>query len=206
MSKIHATSRIRRIKLEDLIPRRRRLHKMPKRSKQALTEIIKTLGAYPAVIVRPHPRLTGKYEIVDGHNRLEVLSEMGESAAKCEVWQLGDEQAAILSLSLNGLRSRPDVHSRAKVLETLGRSLGKERLGEMLALTPAAMRQQLTPLKPPKPAKEQPGGKWDLHPTVFHLSTTQQRCLNRALGRRKTAAGRADALMAAIGVSTKGDK
>ncbi len=205
MSK-NAPSRIMRIKLEDLIPRSATLHRMSSRTKHALKEIIGTTGAYPAVIVRPHPRLAGKYEVIDGCSRVEILAELGESAARCEVWPLDDGQASLLAMSLNSFRGRPDVGSRAKMLKRLARSIGGERVGELLALTPAAMRQQLAPLKPPALAKQSSGDKWDLQPVVFHLSAAQQRRLNKALGRHKTVGGRADALMAAIGAGRKGDK
>ncbi len=189
-----------------MIPRSAGLHEMPKRTRHALKEIIKTIGAYPAVIVRPHPRFADRYEIIDGRSRVEILAELGESAARCEVWPLDDGQAALLAMSLNSLRGRPDVRRRAKMLKRLAHNIGGEQLGELLALTPAAMRQQLAPPKPPALANQLPGGGWDLHPVVFHLSAVQRQRLDEALARHKTGGKRADALMAAINACWQGEK
>ena len=193
----------RNIPLSDLLPRRGRINSMPLRARKALAENIAAGRAYPAMVVRLHPKRAGKYEILDGHQRAKILRSLGVAQARCEVWCVGDAEADLLVVSLNCLRGRLDVRRRASVLRRVVRRLGEAGAAARLALTPTALRQQLAPLKPPQPEDHPPGGKWGLQPVVFHLSEAQSQQLRNTLRTFKTVSRRrGDALMAAMRAAT----
>ena len=138
--------------LTDLVPRPQRANAMTGRARRALAEHICRTGRYPALIVRPHPRRRGKYEILDGCARAEILAGFGRGTARCEIWPVDAAEAMILTGTLNHLRGHPDARSRARHTRRLARRLGTAGALTALGLTPAALRQQLTLLDRPAPA------------------------------------------------------
>ncbi len=194
----HRGPRLRRIALDALLPRRGHANRMVPRVRKALTEHVRNGRLYPPLIVRPCPRRSGKFEILDGHHRACILRELGFADARCEVWPIGDEAADLYTAALNHLRGHPNAKGRARQLRGLIRRMGERRVAELLALTPAAMRQQLAPLHVPQEilCTVRP---LDLRPVTFHLSPDDAKMLSQTLrsfrGKNRT---RADALMGAI--------
>ncbi|HUS91119.1 MAG TPA: ParB/RepB/Spo0J family partition protein [Phycisphaerae bacterium] len=189
----------RRVPLADLVARRDRATVLSPRARRALAGQIAEHGCYAPLIVRPHPRRPGKYEILDGHHRAEVLRELGRKTARCEVWPVGQEHAAEAAATLNRLRGRQDARRVAAQARHLVRRHGEQSTAARLGITPRALRQQLAAGGPPRR-----GGReaLDLHPVVFHLSRSDMAHLREAL---RTAEGgrlpRGAALMRAIGRS-----
>ncbi|HUT60526.1 MAG TPA: ParB N-terminal domain-containing protein [Phycisphaerae bacterium] len=132
-------------------------------------------------MVRPHPRRRGKYEILDGHNRAEILAELGAERVRCEIWPADDEQADVLSVALNQLRGRSDVRRRARCVRRVIRRLGLAEAAAALGLSPAALRQQTAPLR--RPQADAGGKLLDLRPVVFHVPAADAAEVERALRR-----------------------
>ncbi len=172
--------KMRRIPLVDLLRRRGYAGTLQPRVRKAMIQQISATGLYPSLIVRPHPRRTGKFEILDGHHRTEILRELGFPDARCEVWGVGDSDAELYVLGLNHLHGRPSGISRARQLVRLIRRFGERRISELLALTPAAIRQNLAPLRPPQERKEHVKSL-NLQAVVFHLPPAEAKLLNRIL-------------------------
>lgn len=181
----------------DLVPRADRANVLSRRTSQALAGHISRSGRYPALIVRPDPKREGKYEILDGCGRAEVLRGLGLARARCEVWPVGAEEASILAATLNQLRGRPSAIRRARKTRRLVRQLGAAGALAALAMTPAALRQQFTLLGPPEPTQDP--RPLDLQPLVFHLSADKLAFVERKL-RAFTSTGdrRGDALLKAL--------
>jgi ParB-like chromosome segregation protein Spo0J len=158
---------------------------------------------YPPLIVRPHPRSAGKFEILDGRQRLDVLRELGFSSARCEIWTVDDYQAELYAATLNHLRSRPVVTGRARQVRRLIRRYTQKRVEQLLAMTPAAIRQQLIALRAPEESHDSVR-PLDLQCVVFHLPAAAVRELHQAL-RRFDPAGKSkgDALMNALRTARK---
>ena len=172
--------------------------KVSDRVADALAEHIARTGLYPRLIVRPHPRFPGKYELLDGRLRARILREAGATRARCEVWDVGDGQAELLSLTLNSLRSRNgDAGQRARLVRRLARRVGNELTRRWLALTPAGLEQLLAATARPKPSSA--AVRPDVTPVVFHLSSEDAALLEQTL---RSFAGptrkRSDALVRAI--------
>ena len=190
----------RTLPLSDLVARPGRANVLPERARRALREHIQRSGLYPALIVRPHSRRQGKYEILDGQHRAEILRSLGASKARCEIWSVGDGQADVLAATLNRLRGRADPHRRARQVRRIVRRLGCGLAAAALALKPTALQRQLAPLHPPQP--EAGGKKLDLQPIFFHLSAEQSDFLKQTLrrfgaGRRRRGEALAELLRAA---------
>jgi ParB-like chromosome segregation protein Spo0J len=173
--------RTRRIPLRDLLSRPARANVLGARARRALTGQISRHGWYPPLIVRPHPRRKGKYEILDGHCRKEILLSLGRTTARCEVWPAGDVQARELAATLNRLRGRAETRRRAREVRALVSHFGREDAAARLGITPKALQQQLAALTAPRPVSQQPD--LDLHAVVFHVSAAEAEMLQRALRR-----------------------
>jgi len=183
--------------LSDLIARRDRATVLANRARQALTDHISRRGCYPPLIVRRHPSRPGKYEILDGHHRAEILRALGETTARCEVWAVDSDEAGVLTATLNRLRGRADVKRQARQVRHLLRRWGPRRAAAGLGITPTALKRQLAAGNAPRRAE--PGEGLDLRPVVFHLSSPQERSLRKALDRAgRGRLGRARALMHAL--------
>ncbi len=99
---------------------------------------IERMGRYEPLTVRPHPSTEGKYEVLNGHNRLRVLRAIGHESARCVVWDVDDGQARLYLATLNRLAGSDIPERRAALLESL---LGTFDIAELSALLPDDRRQ-----------------------------------------------------------------
>ena len=195
------TPALRRISLADLIVRRSTANRLPPRARRAVARQIAQTGLYPPLIVRAHKR-AGKFEILDGAQRADILGELGHTTARCEVWPVGDRQAEIIAVTINHLHGRPAAESFARQIRRLLRLLGERKTGQILALSPAAIRQRLMALDRPAPVAELQA--IDLHPVTFHLPAADLASLERTLACLADGSlKRGELLMAAVRASDK---
>ena len=187
--------KLRRIPLCDLLPRPGHPYSLPARERAALVEHVRSGGLYPPLIVRPVSQPAGKFEILDGHQRAAILGELGCVSARCEVWSVDDWQAEIYAASLNGLHGRANAIRRGRCLKSLIGRLGARRVGKLLALTPAAIRQQLTALQPPRKLTGPETSKLNLRPVVFHLPPDDAELLAATLRSSRTGSKRQSELL-----------
>ena len=87
---------------------------------------------YPPLVVRPHPQLTGEYQLLDGHQRWEVLRRLGHESALCFVWPCDDQTALLLLATLNRLEGEDAPSKRAELLAELTSLLPPEELALLL--------------------------------------------------------------------------
>ena len=64
---------------------------------------IERTGRYEPFVVRPSPKKTGCFQIINGHHRYHALAKLGYEAADAIVWDVDDEQTDILLATLNRL-------------------------------------------------------------------------------------------------------
>ena len=91
-------------------------------STEMLTKLrrhIERTGRYEPLTVRPHPSQEGKFELLNGHNRLRVLRALGHESARCVVWDVDDAQARLYLATLNRLAGSDIPERRAALLENL---------------------------------------------------------------------------------------
>ena len=94
---------------------------------------IERTGRYEPLVVRPHPSEPGRFQILNGHHRLQVLKALGHGSAKCVVWDVNDEQARLYLATLNRL-SGEDIPERRALL--VGFLLESFDLEELVGLLP----------------------------------------------------------------------
>lgn len=106
-------------------------------------------GKYPPLIVRPHPTQSDRYQLLDGHHRAQVLRRLGYETAACEVWEVDDQQATLLLLTLNRLQGEDDPQRRGKLMAKLADSLGMTTLAALLPDDADRIRRLMATTQPP---------------------------------------------------------
>jgi ParB-like chromosome segregation protein Spo0J len=119
------------IPLDQLVPHPMNPNVMPDELKAKLAANIGTSGRYPPLIVRPLD--SGSFQILDGHQRADVLRDLGETTAVCYVWPASDEEALILVATLNRLEGQDIPGLRAALIAELQ---AHETLTELARLLP----------------------------------------------------------------------
>ena len=113
------TGRLLRLPLDRLRPHPANANVMDEERLEKLAENIRREGDYPPLVVRPHPEEQGSYQILDGHQRLDVLRRLGHQEATCYVWPCDDRTALVLLATLNRLEGQDDPLKRAELLREL---------------------------------------------------------------------------------------
>ena len=126
------------VPLDDLLPHPLNTNVMPLDLRAKLLAQIKRTKRYPFIVVRPHPKEAGKYQVLDGHHRVEILRELGHTEVRCDVWQVDDREAKILLATLNRLEGQDLPRRRAQLLHEL---LGEMSVGDIAGLLPENERQ-----------------------------------------------------------------
>jgi ParB-like chromosome segregation protein Spo0J len=105
------------IPLDQLFPHPLNANVMAPELKEKLKAHIASSGRYPPLIVR---RLkNGTFQVLDGHQRKDVLLELGEEYAWCLVWDVSDEEALLLLATLNRLEGQDVPGRRAALIAEL---------------------------------------------------------------------------------------
>jgi ParB family chromosome partitioning protein len=126
------------IPIDCLIPHPENSNHMTAEMLGKLRRHVERTGKYEPLTVRPHPSVGGKYEVLNGHNRLRVLRAIGRDSARCVVWDVDDDQARLYLATLNRLAPSDVPERRAALLESL---LGAFDVAELSALLPDDRRQ-----------------------------------------------------------------
>jgi ParB family chromosome partitioning protein len=71
-----------------------------------LAEDIERNGQLKPIIVRPHPKKSGTYQVVDGEHRVRALRLLGRTVVRAEVRQLSDADAFFLAMRVNELHGK----------------------------------------------------------------------------------------------------
>jgi ParB-like chromosome segregation protein Spo0J len=93
---------------------------------------IERTARYEPLTVRPHPSEDGKFQVINGHNRLRVLRALNYQTAHCVVWDLDDDQTRIYLATLNRLSGNDVPERRAALLENLLATFGVNELATLL--------------------------------------------------------------------------
>ena len=144
-------------------------------------------GRYPALVVRSlsnSQRLAGevgKLQVLDGHQRLRVLIELGYRKVRVDNWgDLSDAEADILVATLNRLQGQDDPDKRAELLGELRQTLdlSSEQLAEMLPETQEELDKLLAlndpPAEFPEPEAEQLALPWTVFATVEQIAVIEE--------------------------------
>jgi ParB-like chromosome segregation protein Spo0J len=100
--------------------------------RKKLAANITRVGAYLPLLVRAHPELAGRYQLLDGEQRRGALLELGYTFALCLVWRCDDHTALLLLASLNQLRGDDVPVRRAELLAELSAQVPADLLALLL--------------------------------------------------------------------------
>ncbi|HUU91250.1 MAG TPA: ParB/RepB/Spo0J family partition protein [Phycisphaerae bacterium] len=198
------------IPLEALEAHPENSNRMPAHLTEKLKAHIERTGLYEPLVVRPmathassrehpepRPRVAGtagaaRYQILNGHHRARVLRELGHTRARCDVWEVDDDEARLLLATLNRLEGRDDPSARARLVARLaeGRSAGD--LARLLPEPPDAVERLLRLAQPPPAPLAPEAIEPPARPMTFFLAEEQHALVSEALrevGRSGTAAG-----------------
>ena len=115
---------------------------MPEGRVEKLTHNIGRSGRYPPLIVRAHPELSGRFQILDGKHRVEALRRLELREALCYFWPCDDAEALVLLATLNRLEGEDVPARRADLLVELSALLPPEQLA--LNCCPRMRRRSMT--------------------------------------------------------------
>ncbi len=141
---------------------------------------IERTGNYEPIIVRPHPKRKGCYQILNGHHRLRVLGKLGAACAECVVWKVDDAEALVLLATLNRLGGSDDVYKKSQLVAGLHRHFNSKDLVRMLAESRKSI-ERLKKLKRPIVAQKL-AAKSFLNPMMFFLTDEQKVVVEKAIG------------------------
>jgi len=150
-----------------------------------LVRNIERTGLYEPIVVRPHPKeknssaTADKFQIINGHHRVKALEQLGRYEANCVVWDVDDEQTAVLLTTLNRLAGSDTPAKKIELLKKLTERMGTAQLARLLPQT-AKQIERLTNLKL---AAERcaPHAEQFAVPLVFFVTKQQQGVIEEAL-------------------------
>jgi len=168
------------IGIEKLLAHSMSPNRMSKATFKKLAGHIERTGNYEPLVVRKHPSKKGYFEILNGHCRKKVLEELGYTAAECVVWEVDDEGALMLLATLNRLRGKDVLESKAAVVKKLNEKIDDKTLAGMIPES----RGGIAKLRNVSAARKIKinEGKAFMSPVVFFLDGEQKRVVEEAIG------------------------
>ncbi len=130
--------KIQEIPIELLLEHPENSNFMNAETAQKLRRHIEWTGRYEPLTVRPHPSEEGKFQVINGHNRLRVLRALNYQTANCVVWNLDDDQTRLYLATLNRLSGSDIPERRAALIDNLLQAFD---IDELTALLPDDRKQ-----------------------------------------------------------------
>ena len=116
------------ISIDEIIPHPNNSNRISKAFSKKLKHNIREIGFYETITVRQHPLEKGKYEILNGHARIDALRILGHNSVKCDIWDVGDNEASLFLAVLNKLRGSEVPELRMSLFFDLLERYTKEEL------------------------------------------------------------------------------
>jgi ParB/RepB/Spo0J family partition protein len=175
------TSKTKIITISKLLPHPDNPNVMSEAKFNKLVRNIGRTGLYEPVVVRPHPKKKDYFQIINGHHRVKALEKIGKSEADCVVWDVDDEQTAILLTTLNRLTGSDVLAKKVELLKELKKRFNSAELAKILPNTKKQI-EQLTNLKN---SVQRTGASVQCVefaiPLVFFVTKRQQEIIENAL-------------------------
>ena len=179
---MHQTRQIESVSIDKLIAHPANANRMSSSAFGKLTAHIERTGNYEPVIVRPHPKRAGCFEIINGHHRTGALKKLGRKTCDCIVWDVDDSETMILLATLNRLAGHDVLDKKAELIKSLTERFSTKELAKKLPDTKPAI-ERLSRLagihKPAGPVTF--GHKAFLNPLVFFLTDEQKQAVDKAI-------------------------
>ena len=102
---------------------------------QQIAASVREIGIVQPPVVGRRPELTGKYLLLDGHLRIDVLKEMGVAEVTCLVSR--DDETLTYNQKVNPLTP---VEEHRMILKVIGRGISEKRIAKGLNVDVASIR------------------------------------------------------------------
>ena len=197
------------IPLEALEPHPENANRLPARLLEKLKTHIERTGLYEPLVVRPIGAdrametcpgdsapgsrasrddlkseisdLRCRYQILNGHHRARALRQLGHTRARCDVWEVDDDEARLLLATLNRLEGRDDPSARARLVARLAEGRSAEDLARLLPEPPDAVERLLRLAQPPPDPLAPEAIAPIARPMTFFLAEEQYALVGEAL-------------------------
>jgi ParB-like chromosome segregation protein Spo0J len=151
-----------------------------------LVENIAREGEYPPLVVRPYPKETGAYQVLDGHQRWEALKRLNHNEAWCYLWPCDDRTALLLLATLNRLEGTDEPLKRAELLRDLAALAPLEELAALLPEDAATIHQNLELLESDLETllaafEQEPGSEGSLRAVTFVVTAEDEAVIEKAV-------------------------
>lgn len=108
------------------------VHVMDDSTYDALKSSIEANGFFGAILVRPHPLKSGKFEIIDGEKRFRILKELGVSKVPVIVLDYNDINFAVNMIRFNREHGYFDKEKTNELVSDLIRKTNKLFVRDLL--------------------------------------------------------------------------
>ena len=78
------------VPLDVFIPNYQNTNRMSRMFAKKLRYNIEQLGLYETITVRPHPSMNDRFEVLNGHARIDALRNIGLDSVRCDIWDVDD--------------------------------------------------------------------------------------------------------------------
>ena len=128
------------VRLEDLVPCDKHTYSNSSAKRIGILESIRRVGLITPIIVRPHPVLSDKYEMITGHTRVDCLKELGYETVTALVQDIDEEDIIPIMNDSNIQRDKISTMDLARSMSerynSLKRKVGKPKKDEPTATDP----------------------------------------------------------------------
>jgi ParB-like chromosome segregation protein Spo0J len=183
--------------LDALVPNPDNSNRISRSLRKKLHHNIREVGLYETLTVRPHPQMKGKFEVLNGHARIDALRAIGISSAKCDIWEVSDSHAHLFLAILNKLRGSEVPELRMGLLLKLLGEVPREQLAGHLPENASYLEQlERLPAEAEGLEPEAPAEKPDVTIVEFYLTADQHRTVSEAIERVRQRFGLTDSSQA----------
>ncbi len=152
---------------------------MSKSSFAKLVRNIEHTGLYEPIIVRKRDSDSSSlYEIINGHQRVRALKQLGYTSVDVCVWDIDDEQVDIFAATLNRLSGKDMLENKLALLKRLSEQSDAKKLAEVLPLTSGQIERYRNLSLPREPAKQEL--PFD-EPLIFFVNKKQRQIIENAI-------------------------
>ena len=184
-------STIQSIPLDKLLAHPLNANRMSEQTLKKLLRNIERTGLYEPIVVRPHPKTKDSFQIINGHHRVKALKMLsrkgclmaGQDTANCVVWEVNDNETAILLATLNRLQGSDILEKKIELLNKLKEHYQSGQLAKLLPQTKKQI-EALANLKVPPavcPLGAEGADKIFAKPLVFFVTPQQAEIIESAM-------------------------
>lgn len=171
---------ITQIEISRLKPHPDNPNRMSKDNFKKLVRHIEQTGRYEPIVVRPLQE--SSFQIINGHHRCEALRQLDYTTCDCVVWDIDDDQTALLLVTLNRLCGQDVLEKKTALLEKLNSKYKTAELAKLLPNTKAQIERMIElrrdNLKIELAEQDQSS---IAYPFVFFLDAEQKEILEKAI-------------------------